>query len=194
MKLTIQQQAEQTFCRKTSNKELRQQLKEQYGIAGRRLDNFTLSAMLTIAPMQQQLAQYQHISLFSVANFFSLELLQQLVENLYHKHPIKPLDFVASVGNAANYYIAREFNLHAANIFTAAEQGALGKGLTLAALELSQQRADAALIMHWQEDETTRLCQAMLCTLGTDNEQPIACSELEAGSLLIRELPYSVKV
>lgn len=192
MKLKVVKQIEKQFPRSSTNKELRAELKANFGISGRRLDNFTLSAMLTLAELKEELVGYDTLSLFSVANYFSLELLQKLVEEVSEGHELKPLDFVASVGNAANYYLAREFGINGSNIFAASGEQALSKGLTLAALELLELRTDAAVVMRWQESEEHRLCQALLCVPAEEGLPENGLAELEESSLSELETPYGL--
>lgn len=193
MKIKVIRQAETSFRRDLTNKALRSELKSKYGISGRRLDNFTLSAMLLLAELKDDLSGFDDTSLFSVANYFSVELLQRVVEQLGREDEIKPLDFVATVGNAANYYLAREFGFNGANIFTASEKTPLSKILTMAALELTGKRSQAVVVVRWEEAEVIRRCQVLLCTAENDVvENALSVTQIEQSDLLAMKCPYSL--
>ena len=88
---------------------------------------------------------------------------------------IRPLDFVATVGNAANFYIAKEFSIDGSNLFIGADENALAKSLLLAALEGHSNEETAVVVLIWQETEQQRVCHALLLgnTLEKHNTLPI---------------------
>ncbi|MFY8352068.1 hypothetical protein AAEU29_16120 [Pseudoalteromonas sp. SSM20] len=154
-----------TEPREKTNKQLRQELKSEFGISGRRLDNFTLTAMKALANVQTSLKPECKYSLFSAAQYFSLELLQSLLLDLAKDIALKPLDFVATVGNAANYYLAKEFKLHGSNLFLGCSEQKLAKTLLTAELDLLEKNSDAAVLLLWHETETTRRCDCLIIEL-----------------------------
>lgn len=164
--------------RDKTNKQLRQELKHDFAINGRRLDNFTLTAMKAVAQIAPSLNDENRYSLFSAAQYFSLELLQSLLLDLAQNTPLKPLDFVATVGNAANYYLAKQFNLAATNLFLGCTDNKLEKTLLVAELDLSEQNADAAIIVIWQESDETRRCYALLVELAPQQPQGVNANAL----------------
>lgn len=166
--------------RDKTNKQLRQELKYDFAINGRRLDNFTLTAMKAVAKIAPSLNSENRYALFSAAQYFSLELLQSLLLDLAQNTPLKPLDFVATVGNAANYYLAKQFNLEATNLFLGCTDNKLSKTLLVAELDLSEQNSDAAIIVIWQESEKTRRCYALLVELAPQQATNVNAHELIA--------------
>ncbi|WP_299082030.1 hypothetical protein [uncultured Paraglaciecola sp.] len=162
MQLTLLKYANFSHSRDIDNKNLRQQVKQKYGVAVRRLDNFTLCALAAVAELGGDIHHYKKLSLISCAQHFSIELIQQMLLDLQQNHAIKPLDFVATVGNAANFYIAKEFAIDGCNLFVGADKDALSKSLLLSALETQTDTASAILLLIWQETEQQRSCHALL--------------------------------
>lgn len=168
MTIKILDYAVVTEPREKTNKELRQELKSEFGISGRRLDNFTLTAMKALANLQTSLKPERKYSLFSAAQYFSLELLQSLLLDLSQDIALKPLDFVATVGNAANYYLAKEFKLHGSNLFLGCSEQKLAKTLLTAELDLLEVNSEAAVLVLWHETETTRSCDCLIIELADE--------------------------
>ncbi|WP_340679986.1 hypothetical protein [Paraglaciecola sp.] len=162
MQITLLKHA--SFChqRELDNKALRQQLKEQFGIAGRRLDNFTLCALGAVAKLGSEIHQCKPLSLISCAAYFSIELIQQMLLDMQQGKNIRPLDFVSTVGNAANFYIAKEFAIGGSNIFIGAGEDALAKSLLISSLEAQTNKTGSVLLLVWQESEEQRRCHALL--------------------------------
>ena len=127
MQLTLLKYANFSHSRDIDNKNLRQQVKQKYGVAVRRLDNFTLCALAAVAELGGDIHHYKKLSLISCAQHFSIELIQQMLLDLQQNHAIKPLDFVATVGNAANFYIAKEFAIDGCNLFVGADKARFRK-------------------------------------------------------------------
>ena len=162
MQLTLLNYASFSHSRDIDNKSLRKQVKQHYGLGVRRLDNFTLCGLATVAEMGEDIKGFSSLSLISCAQYFSIELIQQMLVDLQHNRAIKPLDFVATVGNAANFYIAKEFSIAGSNLFVGADKNALSKSLLLSALESQTDHQAAVLLLIWQDTEQQRICHGML--------------------------------
>lgn len=156
MSLIIRDYAKISHARAESTKALRQELKLQFGISGRRLDNFTLSAMMAVAQVRKSISADKSVALIGVAQYFSIDLMQSLIDQVDQGQEIRPLDFVTTVGNAANYYLAKEFNIHASNLFLGCSESPLMKAFTVAELELTANRTDLAVVVIWQKDDAAR--------------------------------------
>lgn len=159
--------------REKLNKVLRKELKTEYGIDGRRLDNFTLTAMKALAKIRSSIPEDEITSLISAASYFSIELLQNLIQEIAQQQEIKPLDFVATVGNAANYYLAKQFKLDGTNLFLGSSTDIAEKTLTVAELDLLEQTSTHSVVVIWQENEATRKCYAFLLSMVTNDDLPI---------------------
>ncbi|MDU0353040.1 hypothetical protein RS130_03005 [Paraglaciecola aquimarina] len=162
MKVTVLKQASYCHDRTVENKTLRRQIKDEFGVAVRRIDNFTLSGLAAVAKLNADLQQSDKLALISCAQYFSVELLQQLILEVHAKQSIKPLNFVSTVGNAANFYIAKEFAMHGSNLFVGADQQAIEKTLLISALTLAEAENQQAVALIWNETQTHRHCHAML--------------------------------
>ncbi|GAC17094.1 hypothetical protein [Paraglaciecola arctica] len=169
MKMTLFNYAYFSHSRALDNKSLRQQVKQKYALGVRRLDNFTLCALAAVAELGTEIQAYKKLSLISCAQYFSIELIQQMLLDLKQNRAIRPLDFVATVGNAANFYIAKEFSIDGSNLFIGADEDALTKSLLLSSLELNADKEAAVILLIWQETEQERFCHALL--LGDTQEQ-----------------------
>lgn len=166
--------------REIENKTLRKQIKAEYGIDGRRLDNFTLCGLSAVAKLKEDLASFKSLSLISCAQYFSVELVQQMLTEIEQNKAVRPLDFVSTVGNAANYYIAKEFSIFGSNLFFGADHNALQKTLTVATLELDNTPSHATVILIWRETEEFRVCHALLITSCNDLDDATSLATLEA--------------
>jgi hypothetical protein len=169
MQMTLFKYANFSHGRATDNKTLRQQIKQKYGLAVRRLDNFTLCALGAVAELGTEIQTFNSLSLISCAQYFSIELIQRMLLDLQQNLAIRPLDFVATVGNAANFYIAKEFAIDGSNLFIGADEDALSKSLLLSALETKSNKEAAVILLVWQETEQERSCHALL--LGDTQKQ-----------------------
>ncbi|WP_016956393.1 hypothetical protein [Catenovulum agarivorans] len=161
MKIEIIAESQFAHARDISNKALRAELKNTFGINGRRLDNFTLAGLAAAKKLMLSCTK-SPTGLIGCAEYFSVELLQGLLADIAQGQAIRPLDFVATVGNAANYYIAKEFNITGLNLFIGASSQSEDKLLTLAATELSSNPSQKLLLLNWHEDAEQRLCKARL--------------------------------
>jgi hypothetical protein len=169
MEMTLFNYACFSHSRTLDNKSLRQQVKQKYAVGVRRLDNFTLCALAAVAELGTDVKAFNKLSLISCAQYFSIELIQQMLLDLKQNRAIRPLDFVATVGNAANFYIAKEFSIDGSNLFIGADEDALKKSLLLSALETKSDKEAAVILLVWQETEQQRFCHALL--LGETKEQ-----------------------
>ncbi|EWH10596.1 hypothetical protein DS2_07183 [Catenovulum agarivorans DS-2] len=161
MPINIIAQSEFTHARDITNKILRAELKQAFGINGRRLDNFTLAGLAAATKLHLN-AQRPITGLIGCAEYFSVELLQSLLLDIDAANPIRPLDFVATVGNAANYYIAKEFNVTGLNLFIGSSDNSEAKLLQLAETELMANQHQTLLLLNWHEDSNQRRCKASL--------------------------------
>jgi hypothetical protein len=162
MQVTLFDYACFSHSRALDNKSLRKQVKQKYAVEVRRLDNFTLCALAAVAELKTEIQAYSDLSLISCAQYFSIELIQQMLQDLEKNRAIRPLDFVATVGNAANFYIAKEFSIDGSNLFIGADENALNKSLILSALETNSNKEAAVILLVWQETELERFCHALL--------------------------------
>ena len=162
MKILVVNQARFSHIRSVQNKALRQSVKDEFDVSVRRMDNFTLTGLAAVAKLNLSLSNTENVSLISCAQYFSVELVQQLIIDGLSGKSIRPLDFVATVGNAANFYIAKEFAIHGSNLFLGADKQTLEKTLMMGALELASHPKQQVVIVLWQETQTHRNCQAML--------------------------------
>lgn len=139
-------------------KSLRQLVKQETGLTVRRMDAFTLIALLALYRSKGQITLSKRTGLYSCADYFSSDLMQSMLLELQQGQAIKPLSFVASVGNAANYYLANTFAMDGPNIFLGSSEHAIDKTSLLAKADMSLGLIDHAVILVWQEDEKQRQC------------------------------------
>ncbi|MBE0457549.1 hypothetical protein NDQ71_20220 [Pseudoalteromonas sp. KG3] len=142
----------------TDIKTLRQQIKQETGLAVRRMDAFTLIALLAVYRATGEVTLNTRSGLYSCADYFSSDLMQSMLLDLNNQHAIKPLSFVASVGNAANYYLASAFAVTGPNIFLGSDNQGFVKSQLLAEADMQLGVIDTAIIVVWQEDEKERQC------------------------------------
>ncbi|MFT2091840.1 hypothetical protein [Paraglaciecola sp. 2405UD69-4] len=193
MKLTITSQAYFSHPRTMSNKALRQQVKDDFDVAVRRMDNFTLSGLAAIAKLNLDIANPEKVSLVSCAPYFSVELVQKLIIDCQNGKSIRPLDFVSTVGNAANFYIAKEFEIHGSNLFLGAGTNAIDKALMVSAIELASKVQQKVVILFWQETPTERSCYAMLAENPVEEIAPIVTDlSFENISQASYTIPYTL--
>lgn len=182
--------------RAMTNKALRQQIKSELGISGRRIDNFTLSALAAVQLLFQKTQPNPHaLGLISSAQYFSIELLQNLIQEIEQGHAIKPLDFVATVGNAANYYIAKQFAMNACNLFLGISENAFYKSSLLAASELKQDPSLQIILVQWHESETERSCTASLLSAAETASQTLLIPQVwHPSEIDPTELPINIEL
>ena len=151
-----------------NNKALRKIIKKITGFEVRRMDNFTLislqalQSLFTSKELQSIDLTHAQLGLYGVGDYFSVELLQSLVLSVENGEDVRPLDFISSVGNSANFYLAKQFAIKGVNLFMGASQEAVSKTQLLAQSDLALGIVDYAVLVHWQQDETTIECQVSL--------------------------------
>ena len=196
MQLTILKQA--SFChpRNLNNKELRKQVKDRHAVTVRRLDNFTLCGLAAVAELGESLKAFKQLSLFSCAQYFSIELVQQILIDMQAGKAIRPLDFVCTVGNAANFYIAKEFSINGSNLFIGADEHAFDKTFLLSALEANDEQQSAVVMAIWRETSDERCCHAMLVrhVSAIDKDYPVHHDLNEIAELSAVATPFVLQL
>ncbi len=198
MIFTIVDGAHFSHRRGLTNKALRKQLKIEFGIQGRRLDNFTLSGLAACHLLFNKLPEecgQGRLSLFSSSQYFSIERLQALLTEIDQDMSIKPLDFIATVGNAANFYIAQQFNLLASNLFIGTSEHAFYKNACLASCDAMLEPERGSIFVIWQDNMECRQCFAFYvkveCNLGESNISQLP-TDIEPRALLELEFPAQI--
>ena len=153
------------YSRNASAKEIRKAVKQLTGFDVRRMDTFTLLALQTLFYLLKEQKITGTTGLYGVANYFSVDLLQSLITNVEQQEPIRPFDFILSVGNAANFYLAKQFKLSGPNVFLGASKQAVESCKLLARTDLEIGLADSAIVVHWQESLQSYQCSAQLLKL-----------------------------
>jgi len=154
-----------------TGKELRKQVKKITGFEVRRMDAFTLIALQAMYELFEQekvkaLALGQHqLGLYGVGDYFSIELLQSLVLSIEEGEDVRPLDFISSVGNSANFYLAKQFTIRGVNLFTGASNDASKRTQLLAQNDLALGIVDYSVMIHWQQNEAVSQCNASFLAL-----------------------------
>ncbi len=154
-----------------TGKELRKQVKKITGFEVRRMDTFTLIALQAMYELFEQekvkaLTLNEHqLGLYGVGDYFSIELLQSLVLSIEEGEDVRPLDFISSVGNSANFYLAKQFNIRGVNLFTGASSDASKRIQLLAQNDLALGIIDYSVMVHWQQNEGISQCTASLLAL-----------------------------
>ncbi|KPZ60678.1 hypothetical protein AN391_00290 [Pseudoalteromonas sp. P1-13-1a] len=143
-------------------KALRQQVKQETGLAVRRMDAFTLIALLTIFRAKDGLELTSRTGLYSCADYFSSDLMQSMLIDVHDCEAIKPLSFVASVGNAANYYIANAYFINGPNLFIGSDKSGMKKNQLLAKADMENGIIDNAILVVWHEDDKIRQCSVKI--------------------------------
>lgn len=153
---------EVTFERNQSNKELKKLIKAESSIDVRRMDNFSLIAILAVFRLMKDNETQKDLGLYSVATYFSIDLLQGLLIDINKNVDIRPVDFISTVGNTANFYLAKLFNITGPNIFIGSSDHAQDKLLNLAQCDLNNELIDSALLVEWQDSDNSYKCIAKL--------------------------------
>ncbi len=158
-----------SYDRTMSVKEIRRSVKLLTGFDLRRMDSFTLVAMQAISQLLENIELNGVTGLYGVANYFSVELLQSLVISVEQKQDVRPFDFILSVGNAANFYLAKQFSLNGPNIFLGTNNNAKENTKELIKVDSSTGLIDSAIFIHWQESNNGIQCQAELFSKNLSN-------------------------
>jgi len=161
-----------------TDKEIRTIVKNKTQLPVRRLDTFTLISLLAVYNLFNQAGAHQEsylnlhndenitvsstTSLYSAAEYLSIDLFQSVLSQLDKHESIRPFDFIATVGNAANFYIAKEFNIKGPNLFIGASEQPFLKSCALAEIDLLEGHSEQAVIVVWYLTEHQRQCYAFL--------------------------------
>lgn len=162
------------FPTEMSDKEVRSFVKAETGFSVRRLDNVTLTSLLAVYRLMANNKTSPQLALYSGAEYMSVELFQSVIQAMENNEAIRPYDFIATVGNAANFYLAKEFHIHGPNIFIGASEHSLLKAGMLAETDMVQEHCEQAIIVIWHIDNdfhnqhNERRCHALLVERATE--------------------------
>jgi len=170
-----------------TDKEIRQLVKTETQLPVRRLDTFTLISLLTVHRLfnrvnsntsnnpiashtQEDVIELTNnsckaeskFSLYSAAEYLSVDLFQSVLSNMHNNESIRPFDFIATVGNAANFYIAKEFNIKGPNVFIGASEKPFLKSCALAEVDLLEGFSEQGVIVVWHLTKSYRQCYAFI--------------------------------
>lgn len=186
-----------------TDKEVRALVKEEAQLPVRRLDRFTLIALLTVHRLlsnnRTNSPLGKKLSLYSVAEYLSVDLFQTVITNMRKKEAIRPFDFIATVGNAANFYLSKEFSIKGPNIFIGASESPILKSCLLAEVDLYNQSCEQAIIVVWLVRSESLCCYAFVVELYDNalSEQYIEQSHLSIDDLVKQNinipLPFVIK-
>ena len=157
------------FERALTVKEIRQQVKATTGFEVRRMDSFTLIALATVYGLLKDKQLNGEIGLYGIAQYFSVDLLQKLVFTINDDQDIRPLDFIATVGNAANYYLAKLFKITGPNLFLGDSTNSDIAVKMLVKADLSSNIVRYAIIVRWHDSPDKISCSAQLLTITDKN-------------------------
>jgi len=143
-------------------KALRQQVKQETSLTVRRMDAFTLIALLAVYRAKNEINLASRTGLYSCADYFSSDLMQSMLIDVNNRQAIKPLSFVASVGNAANYYLASAYSIAGPNLFIGSDKVGMEKNQLLAQADIESGIIDIAILVMWEEDDLTRKCSVKI--------------------------------
>jgi hypothetical protein len=150
------------FSNNMLNKEVRSAVKEETGFSVRRLDNVTLTSLNVVYRLMKNNRTSKKLALYSGADYMSVELFQSIILAMENKEAIRPFDFISTVGNTANYYLAKEFNIKGPNIFIGASENTLLKNIMLAETDITLGHCEQAIIVIWQINDVEQRCHALL--------------------------------
>ena len=168
------------FSRDMTNADIRKLVKAETGLSVRRLDNFTLTAMNAVYRLLHGREDINGlIGLYSSAEYFSLELLQSIITSQSNGEPVRPLDFIATVGNAANFYLAKEFQLLGPNNFIGASENALEKSIWLTKCDFDLDLVSHAVVVIWHDTIEKRVCNAYLLNKTNNTQQALNLKGIE---------------
>ena len=150
------------FSRDVTDKEIKNVVKSETQLPVRRLNNFTLLALNAVYRLLLNHPTSKPLALYSGAKYLSLELFQSVINAMHNNQTIRPFDFIATVGNVANYYLAKEFNIHGPNIFIGATEQLFLKSILLAESDLNAGHSQQAIVVIWQVTDEEWCCHAFL--------------------------------
>jgi hypothetical protein len=154
-----------------SDKEVRSTVKEETGFSVRRLDNVTLIALSAVDRLMKNNNTSKNLALYSAAEYMSVDLFQSVIIAMENNETIRPYDFIATVGNAANFYLTKEFAIHGPNIFIGASENALLKTSLLAEIDMVLEHCSQAIIVIWHINNKEWRCHALLIEQSTVTEE-----------------------
>lgn len=154
--------AQSEFSRELTNKEVRKLVKKQTGLDVRRMDNFSLVAIDAVHKLVHSHRLDGRVGLYSAATYFSVDLLHGLLQGIEAGEDMRPVDFISTVGNTANYYVAKLFDVTGPNVFIGAGEHAIQKLEMLARCDINLQQIDYALTLHWLDNRNCYQCEAKL--------------------------------
>lgn len=164
-----------TLPNELTDKKIRTLVKSETQLAVRRLDTFTLISLLAVNRLFSQLNSKadesttlgnnvdkvpKKLSLYSAAEYLSVDLFQSVLFNMHNNESIRPFDFIATVGNAANFYISKEFNITGPNLFIGASENPFIKSCGLAEIDFLEGFSEQAIIVVWHLAAEQRYCYA----------------------------------
>ncbi|MBU2871610.1 hypothetical protein [Colwellia sp. E2M01] len=161
------------FAGDLSDKDIRNIVKNETGLSVRRLDRFTLIALNAVDRLIKRNETSKHLALYSAAEYMSIELFQSVIFALENNEAIRPYDFIATVGNAANFYISKEYKINGPNVFIGASENILLKTALLAETDIELGHCQQAVIVIWQINNKERSCHALLVEQIEDNSKEI---------------------
>lgn len=170
MKFTLIAQSEYRHPRNVDLKTFRRTVKQEFDVEVRRLDCFTLCGIAAVASLKERFTEFEQLSLISCAQYFSVELVQQMIIDIDAGKAIKPIDFVSTVGNAANFYIAKQFSIFGSNLFLGADSQSLEKTFLMGVLELSADPNQGVILLLWNETEEERVCRAFVIRVASTSD------------------------
>lgn len=150
-----------------SEKDIRTLVKNETHLPVRRLDTFTLLSLLAVYRLFNNSSELykkssKPLSLYSAAEYLSVELFQSVIMSMNNNESIRPFDFIATVGNAANFYIAKEFNIKGSNIFIGASDQPFLKSCALAEIDFLEGHSSQGIVIVWSITESSRQCYAFI--------------------------------
>lgn len=159
------------FSLETSDKEIRAYVKTETGLSVRRLDNVTLTSLNALYRLMANNKTSEYLALYSGAEYMSVDLFQSVIIAMENKEAIRPYDFIATVGNAANFYLSKEFAIKGPNVFIGASENCLLKAGLLAETDIMLGHCQQAVIVIWHTNNKERRCHALLVEKATESEE-----------------------
>ena len=165
------------FSAEMTDKEVSSRVKTETGFSVRRLDNVTLMSLNAVYRLMANNKTSPQLSLYSAAEYMSVELFQSVIQAMENNEAIRPYDFIATVGNAANFYLSKAFNIHGPNIFIGASKHSLLKTAMLAECDMALGHSQQAIIVIWHIDNDShigsreRRCHALLIEQATETDE-----------------------
>ncbi len=182
-----------------SEKDIRTLVKNETHLPVRRLDRFTLLSLLAVYRLFNNSSELftqssKPLSLYSAAEYLSVELFQSVIASMKNEESIRPFDFIATVGNAANFYIAKEFNIKGPNIFIGASEQPFLKSCALAEMDFLEGYSSQSIIIVWSITESSRQCYAFIierCEREIADRTNNAGNYLSIDELIKKNLPIT---